>query len=266
MPLMPVVFVPHGGGPMPLMDDPAHQQMVHYLKGLSAQLPPPKAILVVSAHWEQTQVTVTSNATPELFFDYYGFPEQTYHYTYPAPGDPALASDIVDLLISSGIDAKTDNSRGLDHGVFVPLKLIYPEAAIPVLQISLRKGLDPHFHIALGQALAPLREQGVLILGSGMSFHNMQAFFRPSAQMQAYSEAFHQWLKQTLCDDDKPWEQRQALLEQWEQAPFARFNHPREEHLIPALVCFGAAQQSPQAQASFDGEILNKPALGLTWQ
>ena len=170
------LYIPHGGGPMPLMGDPGHAELTKYLQSLAADGEPPSAIVVSSAHWEAPTPTITSAPNPELYFDYYGFPPETYEYRYPAPGSPELAARIADLLRDGGFAPEFDPDRGLDHGVFVPLMLMYPDAAIPVVQVSLVDGLDPATHIALGEALRPLLDGTVLLLGSGMSFHNMRAF------------------------------------------------------------------------------------------
>ncbi|HEY8942366.1 MAG TPA: class III extradiol ring-cleavage dioxygenase [Cellvibrio sp.] len=264
--LMPVVFVPHGGGPMPLLGDASHRELTAFMQHLAQDLPPPQAILVISAHWEETIAHVSSAAAPEMMFDYYGFPPESYEFRYPAPGHPPLAEHIAQLLQANHIPVTLDNQRGYDHGTFVPLLLSYPRADIPVVQLSLLASLDPAAHIALGNAIAPLREQGVLILGSGMSFHNMRAFFSPSPIVKAKSDNFDQWLVETLTSDALDYSQRSAQLTNWTQAPDARFCHPREEHLLPLLVCFGAAKASPIAQHNFGGYLLGTRASGFLWQ
>ncbi len=240
---MPVAFIPHGGGPWPFvdlgMDKREVDSLAGYLRGLDAALlgdEKPRALLVVSAHWEEPRPTVMTAAHPPILYDYSGFPPEAYAITWPAPGDPALAAHVVDVLAGAGIEAGTDDARGFDHGTFIPLKLSYPRADVPTVQLSLVQGLDPATHLALGEALAPLRDQGVLIVGSGMSFHNMRAFGDPRAR--AVSAGFDAWLVDAATAAPR---ERDARLVDWERAPAARLSHPREEHLLPLMVCAGAA-------------------------
>lgn len=238
---MPSIYVPHGGGPWPWVEPLAaqHGTMRSYFEGLGRDLPRPKAILVISAHWEADRPTVMTAAKPPMLYDYYGFPEHTYGVTWPAPGAPDLALRIVDLLGGAGIEAGTDAQRGFDHGCFVPLALAYPEADVPTLQLSLVNGLDPKPHLQVGAALAPLRSDGVLILGSGMSYHNMQGFARGGpAGGKAAALAFDGWLEAAMTQTGLP---RDEALRHWEAAPGARLCHPREEHLMPLHVVAGAA-------------------------
>ena len=212
-----------------------------FLVNLAGKLPePPKAILVVSGHWEERAFTVGAAAKPELIFDYSGFPEHTYRLTWPAPGEPELAARVATLLREAGLDADADPQRGYDHGVFVPLKVAFPEAKIPVVTLSLAHSLDPALHLAAGRALAPLRDQGVPIVASGMSFHNLRAYFQPETRERA--RAFDAWLTDAV---QTPAEDRDRLLTAWREAPFAAFSHPREEHLIPLLVAAGAGGEAP---------------------
>lgn len=237
----PVAFFPHGGGPWPFVDigmaKLERDQLANYLAGLR-HLPkqPPKAVLVVSAHWEERVPTVMTSAQPPLFFDYYGFPKESYELTWPAPGQPTLARRVRELLAGAGFETAENAERGFDHGAFVPLKLIYPQAEVPTLQLSLVKGLDPALHLKLGQALAPLRDEGVFIVGSGMTFHDLRSFGRSEAV--TVSRAFDAWLRETV---PLPQAERDARLVNWTQAPAARRAHPREEHLIPLMVAAGAA-------------------------
>ncbi|HLS98549.1 MAG: class III extradiol ring-cleavage dioxygenase [Porticoccaceae bacterium] len=260
----PVLFLSHGGGPLPLLGDPGHREMVDFLDGLRPALGRPRAILVASAHWEAPRPTLTGNPNPPLFYDYYGFPEASYQIRYPAPGDPALAARIADLLQSRGFDAAIDPDRGFDHGLFVPMKLLFPGADIPCVQLSLLSSLDPAAHLALGEALAPLREEGVLVIGSGFSFHNMKAFFSPaSAGPDAANGAFEDWLADSLGNPAlSATERRQRLLD-WHRAPGARHCHPREEHLLPLHVCLGAAGGAPGRH--FAMAILRKRASAFLW-
>lgn len=238
----PVVFLPHGGGPWPFVEVPfgtraENEALRAYLESVShVPKTPPKAVLVVSAHWEEAVPTLMTAAKPPLLFDYYGFPPESYRLTWPSPGAPELAPRVQALLEGAGFKTATDATRGFDHGTFVPLKLAWPTPTLPTLQLSLKTGLDPAEHLAMGRALAPLRDEGVFIIGSGMTFHNMRGFMNPQAR--PVSEAFDTWLQQTL---QKPQAERDAGLERWAQAPSARQSHPREEHLLPAMVCAGAA-------------------------
>jgi aromatic ring-opening dioxygenase catalytic subunit (LigB family) len=241
----PAIFLPHGGGPCFFMDwtwGPADtwNATQKFLKGLAATLPaPPKAIVVVSGHWEEPAFTASAAARPQLIFDYSGFPEETYKLTWPAPGDPGLAARVADLLAKAGLPAALSADRGFDHGVFVPLKVAFPEARIPVVSLSLASSLDPALHLAAGRALAPLRDEGVLIVGSGMSFHNLRGYFKPETQERA--RAFDAWLTRAA---ESPAQERDPLLTGWREAPFAAYSHPREEHLIPLLVAAGAGGQA----------------------
>jgi len=196
----------------------------------------PKAIVVISGHWERPEFSVTGSPHPPLIYDYQGFPPHTYQLRYDAPGAPVLAQQIAGMLSQAGFAARVDDERGFDHGVFIPFKLVYPGADIPIVQLSLRGGLDPKTHIEAGRALEPLRKQGVLIVGSGMSYHNLRGFgdeFGPA------SDQFDAWLTDAVCSPDA--ETRNQRLEQWETAPHARLAHPREEHLLPLMVASGAA-------------------------
>lgn len=265
--LMPVVFVPHGGGPMPLLGDINHRELTHFMQSLAADLPRPTAIVVITAHWEEEQVSISNSPAPDMMYDYYGFPPESYEFSYPAPGNPALAKHIQQLLQQQNIDARLDNQRAYDHGTFVPLMLIYPAADIPVVQLSLLASLDPAAHIAIGKALAPLREQGVLIVGSGMSFHNMRAFFSNDPAVRGKSETFDHWLTETLTADTLTNAQREQNLSQWAVAPQGRFCHPREEHLLPLHVCFGAAlQAATPARQNFSGLLFNTAISGFIWR
>jgi aromatic ring-opening dioxygenase catalytic subunit (LigB family) len=235
----PTFFIPHGGGPCFFMDDPNGNWtgMAQFLRGVPARLAePPKALLVVSGHWETPGFAFTGSAQPPLVFDYYGFPPHTYQLRYDAPGAPQLAQRGADLLRDAGLTAQVDPARGFDHGVFVPMKVAFPGATIPVVQMSLDASLDPALHAVAGQALAPLRDEGVLILGSGMSFHNMRGYGDP--RFTAPSEQFDAWLADSVERDATARTQR---LDQWAQAPAARLAHPREEHLLPLMVAAGAS-------------------------
>jgi len=239
----PSIFIPHGGGPCFWMTFPppfgphAWDGLRAYLAGLAAGLPErPKAFVVVSAHWEEPQPTVNSAAAPGMLYDYYGFPPHTYQLDYPAPGAPALAAEVKRLIAAAGLAAGENAERGFDHGVFVPFLIIDPGAQIPVVTLSLQRDLDPALHIAVGKALAPLRDQGIAIVGSGMSFHNLRGFGDGDGRA---SQKFDAWLDETLTRADPA--DRETRLIDWSAAPAARACHPREEHLLPLMVAVGAA-------------------------
>ncbi len=264
---MPAVYLPHGGGPWPFIDqklgDPVElDKLAAYLRALPG-LPktPPTAVLVVSAHWEESAPTVMTGASPPLLFDYYGFPPQAYRLTWPAPGDPVLAARVRDLLQGAGFTTGSDPTRGFDHGTFVPLKLAYPDATMPTVQLSLKAGLDPAEHLAMGRALAPLRDEGVFIVGSGSSYHNMQGFFGRAGDIGPASRAFDAWLEQaaTAAPGD-----RDAMLERWASAPSARACHPREEHLMPLHVVAGAAGID-RGKLAYRGVLMGAAFSGYTF-
>jgi aromatic ring-opening dioxygenase catalytic subunit (LigB family) len=239
---LPTLYIPHGGGPCFFMDPPAASPhmwdgLAAYLRGIDASLGArPKAVLVISGHWENPLPTFNVAAKPGLLFDYYGFPEHTYRLKYPVAGAPELAERVRKMLDDAGVKSDVESKRGLDHGVFVPFLLIYPNADVPILQLSLQAGLDPVLHLQLGRALAPLRDQGVLIVGSGMSYHNLADLF--SGRGAAAAAAFDAWLGGAVHDPAS----RDGLLAKWRDAPGGAASHPREEHLIPLMVAAGAAQ------------------------
>jgi aromatic ring-opening dioxygenase catalytic subunit (LigB family) len=253
---LPSLYIPHGGGPCFFMPDPRGiwTRMEAYLAGLAQSLPgPPKALLVVSGHWEERGFAFTGADHPGLVYDYYGFPPETYQLTWPAPGAPRLAERAARLLTEAGLSAGIHPTRGFDHGVFVPLKVAFPEAVIPCVQMSLAAGLDPALHLAAGAALAPLREEGVLVLGSGMSFHNLRVYGDP--RVEAPSLEFDAWLTAAAEADAT---ERGAQLAHWEAAPHARLCHPREEHLVPLMVAAGA---SDAAGSKDYGEVVLSGAI-----
>ncbi|HMM65747.1 MAG TPA: class III extradiol ring-cleavage dioxygenase [Dokdonella sp.] len=255
-PALPTIFLPHGAGPCFFMDWPpagSWDRMAGWLRVLVAEIGArPKALLVVSAHWEAPVFTVNAQARPGLLYDYSGFPPHTYELTWPAAGSPELAARIRRLLDDAGIDNADEKQRGFDHGVFIPLKLALPDADIPLVQVSLLRGLDPGAHLALGRALAPLRHEGVLILGSGMSFHNMQRFRLDGIGVDADSLRFDAWLADTV---GRPRAQREQNLVDWAGAPGGRAAHPREEHLLPLHVVAGAAGEDPGRKV-FEDHVL----------
>ena len=213
-----------------------------YLQKLPATLPSqPLAILCVSGHWEEPQFTVATSEQPPMVYDYYGFPEHTYRIKYPAPGSRAVAARVAQLLKGAGVTINEDAERGFDHGTFVPLAVMYPQAQIPVVSLSLRANLSASEHLRMGAALAPLRDEGVLIVGSGLSYHNLRAL-RVASTAGPVSDQFEAWLTQAVSEPDPA--ARAQQLSQWDAAPAARLAHPREEHLIPLMVAAGAAGES----------------------
>ena len=258
-----IVYFSHGGGPLPILGDESHKAMIEFLKQLPSHLERPDSILVISAHWEEDVATLLGARRPPLFYDYYGFPDEAYAVTYPAPGNADLASRVVGLLQDSKIHSRIDAERGFDHGLFIPLKLMYPRADIPSLQISLLRGLDPAVHIALGRALRGLRNENILIIGSGFSFHNLSAFSWGGAdEPDPRNDAFQTWLIE-ICTSSSSQQERERHLVEWEKAPSARYCHPREEHLMPLHVCVGVAERP--ATPIFDDYILGKRATAFLW-
>lgn len=255
----PSIYLPHGGGPCFFMEPPPDEPerwvaMEAYLRSLPQLLPQrPDALLVISAHWEMSRPTVLSSERPGLLFDYYGFPPHTYQLTWPAPGAPGLGRRVRDLLAEAGIESGEDARRDYDHGVFIPLKVAYPEADVPILQLSLQIGLDPARHIAIGKAIGRIRDENVAIIGSGLSFHNLRALGDPRATVPA--EDFDRWLTTVLCDG--PLAERENRLAHWDEAPGARICHPREEHLLPLMVAAGAAS-GESGRRAFHGSIWGK--------
>ena len=239
---LPTYFISHGGGPWPWIKDqmPGDMSVLERsLQDIPRELGvTPRAVLVVSGHWETPRFTVQSSPRPPMLYDYGGFPEFTYHIQYPAPGSPEVAARVRELLDDAGIPNDEDARRGFDHGVFAPLYVVYPEADVPILQLSIRHGYDPDAHLAAGRALAPLRDEGVLIVGSGLSYHNLRDFGPGGA---AASRAFEAWLTPTLVERSA--EARPTRLRTWDTAPGARHSHPAEDHLIPLMVAVGAAEQ-----------------------
>lgn len=255
----PAYYITHGGGPCFWMDFPpplgpkAYESLRVFLDGLIGSLPArPKSVLVVSAHWEAPVPTVGSGEAPGMLYDYYGFPPHTYELSYPAPGNPALAARVQELLSRAGIASAADAERGFDHAVFVPMLIADPKAEIPVVTLSLQEDMDPEAHLAVGRALAPLRDEGVLILASGSSYHNLRDIFRGG---EASSVEFDTWLRETA--EAAP-DLRTSRLIDWEAAPGARACHPREEHLIPLMVAVGAAEHEPGATV-YHARIGGKP-------
>lgn len=260
--MQPTFFINHGGGPCFFLEPGPMRatwtELESYLRGFTASLAEtPRAILAVSGHWEERVPTVNVGAHPPLLFDYGGFPDYTYRLTWPALGSPDLAARVRHLLSAAGIASGSDASRGWDHGVFVPLKVMVPDAGIPLVQLSLQHGLDPATHLAIGRALTPLREEGVLILGSGQSYHNMRDFFSGQA-IDPAAEAFDAWLRAAMIDGAT----RDAALVGWADAPHARDAQPHPDHLLPLMVAAGAASGEPGI-VHFHGHALGKPISGF---
>jgi aromatic ring-opening dioxygenase catalytic subunit (LigB family) len=237
---LPSYFISHGGGPWPYIK--AMQAQTRRLAASLQEIPQslgmtPKAILMISAHWEAKAFTIMTNQNPPMLYDYHGFPENTYQVQYNAPGAPWLVDRLQTLLTAAGLPVVLNASRGFDHGAFVPLFVMYPEANIPTIQLSLQSLLDPAQHIALGRALAPLRDEGILIIGSGLSYHNLRLL---GSSGKVPSAQFDHWLQATLLHNYPT--ERTAQLINWQHAPSARLAHPREDHLIPLMVAVGAAE------------------------
>jgi 4,5-DOPA dioxygenase extradiol len=258
-----IVYFSHGGGPLPILGDVGHKAMIDFMTQLPSQLTKPDAILVISAHWEENAATLLGAQNPAMFYDYYGFPDEAYQVTYPAPGSPELVKKITGLLGKNNISTHIDPQRGFDHGLFIPLKLMYPQADIPSIQLSLLRGLNPAAHIALGKALRALINENILIIGSGFSFHNMSAFsWQGSDASDPANDAFQNWLIECCTAPITQNEREQRLIE-WEKAPSARYCHPREEHLLPLHVCLGMANKP--AKLVFDDLILGKRSVAFLW-
>ena len=257
------VYFSHGGGPLPLLGDGSHAAMVDFMKHLPGIIKKPDSIIVVSAHWEENRTTVLSNPSPPMLYDYFGFPDQAYNIKYPARGNPDLAGRIVSELEKQGITAAEEPDRGFDHGLFIPLKIMYPKADIPSIQLSLIGGLDPAAHLELGKALQLLKNENILLIGSGFSFHNMQAFsWKGGHRADEANNSFQNWLIDT-CTGEHTENERLKRLENWEQAPAARYCHPREEHLIPIHICQAFAETA--AELVFDDYILGKRSVAFIW-
>jgi 4,5-DOPA dioxygenase extradiol len=229
---LPALFISHGAPDLPIRDG----AVTHFLKSLHQRFPKPKAILVISAHWNSAKPTVSRAIQPQTIYDFGGFPNAVYQLNYPAPGAPELADRVISLLTQAGISSQIDPTRGFDHGAWTPLILAYPDADIPVTQLSIqyREGALHHFQI--GQALAPLRAEGVLILGSGSATHNMRAFeSRYDAPPPDWVKVFDEWLAERIVEGN--WD---AVLNYRQIAPYAVENHPTDEHLLPLFVALGA--------------------------
>ncbi len=248
----PTYFISHGGGPWPWLPDmrKGMATLEASLAAMPSQLPErPKAILMISGHWEQDDFAVMGAAHPPMVYDYGGFPDFTYQIKYSAPGAPAIAARVVELLKAAGLPTHLDTSQGFDHGVFAPMQIMYPNADMPLFEVSLKHKYDPAAHFALGRALAPLRDEGVLIVGSGLSYHNMRGF---GPQGKLPSAEFDGWLHAALMSEP---DKREALLLAWDKAPSARACHPQEDHLIPLMAAVGAAENEKATRVYYDQTV-----------
>jgi len=258
-------YLSHGGGPLPILGDKGHLQMVTCLQEIAKTVRQPDAIIVISAHWEESKATITSGPYPQLIYDYSGFSPESYQIQYPCPGDPELAQQLDNALKANGIESRLDEQRGFDHGLFIPLKIMYPQANIPCIELSLLTSLSAAQHIQLGKALQHLANRNLLIIGSGFSFHNMRAFFvAETAESKQMNAAFEGWLIETCTDPELSEDEREQRLIQWETAPHARYCHPREEHLLPLHVCYGFAQKP--CTHYFKANILGKKSSMYLWE
>lgn len=264
----PVIFVNHGGGPLPLLgQQPEIVKQLEDVRNKYLQIESknqkPKAIVVFSAHWESNPIKIMSSSKPTMYYDYGGFPPESYEYQYAAPGSPDLAEKIKLLLSEEGLESELDDQRGFDHGVFVPLMIMFPEADIPVVAVSLHSSLSAGENIRIGKALTSLRNEEILFVGSGQSFHNMKAFFNPTSNTINSSKEFNEWLKATITiegeDDDEEniHEKMLTKLTTWGETSFGQFCHPREEHLLPLFVCAGLAGKDSKPQIIFDSDSMS---------
>ena len=260
---MPTYFISHGGGPwpwVPKMRENFKALEESFLRMVGELPERPKAVLMISGHWEESDAyTVMHHAHPPMVYDYYGFPPHTYEITYPAPGAPALAERVAALIEAAGLPSRLDETRGYDHGTFVPMAILWPEADMPLIQVSMRANYSPEEHLELGRALAPLRDEGVLIVGSGLSYHNLRAF-GPGARVP--SEAFDAWLSDAL---DKPPLERTEEVLGWEMAPYARDCHAQEDHLVPLFSALGAAEGEP-ATRTYHEEMIFGGVTASSWR
>lgn len=259
---LPTLFVSHGSPTVLTDDDAAH----HFLAGLGGQLPRPAQILMISAHWESSKPAVSGVVKPETIHDFGGFARALYEIRYPAPGAPELAGRVAELLDEAGFSVGVDGGRGLDHGAWVPLKLMYGTADIPVTQLSIQPRQGPEYHYRLGQALAPLREEGVLIVGSGAMTHNLSEVFRGGmdhdSAVPAWVTAFSNWMADALLQG-----RIEDVLDYRTRAPYAEANHPTEDHILPLFVALGAAGEDAAAQrlhASYTFGVLAMDAYAFS--
>lgn len=253
---LPTYFISHGGGPWPWLDGPfraTFDKLEQSLFAIRRELAEaPRAVLVVTGHWEEDGFAVSSGESPGMVYDYYGFPEHTYHIRYAAPGSPALAARVAQLLEGGGVPVRLDPERGYDHGTFSLMKPLYPEERMPLVQLSIDRRYDPARHLEIGKLLAPLRDEGVLIIGSGLTYHNLREMRGTGGQVP--SRLFDDWLQHALVGSS-PAEREQQLLE-WEKAPMARAAHPQEDHLVPLMVAVGAAWDEPAETVYYQNDLM----------
>lgn len=258
------MFISHGGGPLPVLGDPGHREMVEHLGNIASTIHKPSGIVVTSAHWEESAAAITAHPKPPIIYDYYGFPAESYSLEYPAPGDPELAARLVVALAEKGVSAVLDHERGFDHGLYIPLLLMYPEADIPCIQLSLLSSLDPEKHIRIGEALSGLARDDIMVLGSGFSFHNLKVLLGGDASApDAENDAFEAWLIDTCTSQAIDETTRTQRLVNWESAPGARYCHPREEHLLPLHVCYGVTKSACIGHSELT--IMGKRASTYFW-
>lgn len=253
------VYLPHGGGPLPLIDEKSYKNMNNYIRSIGEGYRP-EAIIVFSAHLETNEVEVIYDNKSKLTYDYYGFPKETYEYKYNPPKNISLGKKIIALLNGKNIKA-ISSSRGFDHGVFIPLMLMYPKADIPVIQISLKKGLEEGFHISLGESLSSLKNENILFLGSGFSFHNLRELMSGN-EKDDKNDQFQDWLINVLTSETNE-EVRKESLKNWKSAPNSMYAHPRSEHLIPLHICYGI--NGEKGKIDFNQEVLNKRTIAVSW-
>jgi aromatic ring-opening dioxygenase catalytic subunit (LigB family) len=257
---MPTYFISHGGGPWPWLQGAYKEACTNLkisLEHLPMELPEkPKAILIISGHWEESEFKISSGAKPGMVYDYYGFPDYTYQIKYPAPGSPDLANRVKSLIDGVGFNATLDPDRGFDHGTFTPLAVAFPNADVPVVQLSLRADYDPETHLKVGRAIAPLRDEGILIIGSGLSYHNLRMF---DARAMKPSHEFDHWLQESIVRSHP--KDRTEKLKSWENAPSARLAHPQEDHLLPLMVAVGAAENEKAEMSYHEDHFLGGIAV-----
>jgi len=259
-----VIYLSHGGGPLPILGDPSHDKMVKFMQGLSQKLGNFSAVVVFSAHWEEDNFAIQNGDKPSILYDYYGFPQVAYKITYPCSGNPILAEKIAQLLYDNGLAHSLDKDRPYDHGSYIPLLLMYPNYVMPVIQISLHSSLDPLAHLRLGKALQPLLGENILFIGSGFSFHNMRKFdFAGGENVDTVNDSFQDSLID-VCTAGNDKKQVWDRLVKWKELPGAKYCHPREEHLVPLFVCAGLGE-SP-GKVVFDDYILGKRAVAFLWE
>jgi aromatic ring-opening dioxygenase catalytic subunit (LigB family) len=257
---LPTYYLSHGGGPWPWMKsqtgstfDRLERSLVEIRREIGEL---PRAVLVVSGHWESDRFLATSSAHPPMVYDYYGFPEEMYRIRYDAPGAPALAAKVEGLLSRGGLTSGLDPAQGFDHGTFSLMKTLYPDATMPIVQLSLRNDYDPAAHLEVGRLIAPLRDAGVLILGSGSSYHDLRGMRGSGGPA---SRTFDGWLEETLVGVDS--NERHRRLMDWTSAPAAREAHPQEDHLMPLMVAVGSAGEDVGARIYHQDDFMGAVTL-----